>query len=103
MNLFILTGWTLERYLRDTTLDEKFTATELSTVKDQLAVVEQATKIKDDRITQLENTLAGLKSSVAMISEVLSRKPTIDEVEASLDRKKRTVSHTASSARPPTF
>ena len=88
--------------MQNAELDEKFTYTELSGLKEELAKVGQAAKIKDDRIAQLETTLSELKSTVSMISEVLSRKPTIDEVEASLDRKKRAANHNASSARLPT-
>src|SRR5207247_912221 len=38
-------------------LDEKFTQTELSTVKKDLAQMEQSAKIKDDRICQLEESM----------------------------------------------
>lgn len=69
-------------------LDEKFTATELSAVKDDLVRVEQAAKIKDDRIAVLEKSLADLKSEFAQISEVLKLNPSIGDVEAALLRKK---------------
>jgi integrase len=75
-------------------LDQKFAATELSAVKNEFAVFEQAAKIKDDRIMQLEKTLADLKSNVTMISEVLRTNPSIAEVEAALLRKKRAQSVT---------
>lgn len=68
-------------------LDQKFTATELSTVKDQLAQVQQSAKIKDDRIAILEKTVTDLQSNFAQISEVLGMKPSIADVEAAIARK----------------
>jgi hypothetical protein len=68
-------------------LDQKFSASELSTVKDQLAAVEQAAKIKDDRIRELQNTVTHLKSSVAMITELLAHNPSVAALEAAVKRK----------------
>lgn len=69
-------------------LDQKFTATELSAVKDDLAQVEQAAKIKDDRIAVLEKSLAKLQSEFAQVAEVLKLNPSIADVEAALRRKR---------------
>ena len=76
-------------------LDQKFTATELSVVKDELAQVEQAARIKDDRIVVLEKSLANLQSEFAQISEVLKLNPSIADVEAALLRKKTVVEKNA--------
>jgi hypothetical protein len=69
-------------------LDQKFTATELSAVKDDLAQVEQAAKIKDDRIAVLEKSLANLQSEFAQVAEVLKLNPSIVDVEAAVRRKR---------------
>jgi hypothetical protein len=70
-------------------LDQKFTATELSTVKDQLAQVQQSAKIKEDRIAILERTVTDLQSHFIQIAEVLRLKPSIADVEAAIARKTR--------------
>lgn len=70
-------------------LDQKFTATELSTVKDQLVQVEQSAKIKDDRIAQLEKTIVGLQASFSQVAEVLKLNPSVADVEAAIQRKKK--------------
>jgi vacuolar-type H+-ATPase subunit I/STV1 len=78
-------------------LDEKFAQIELGTVKDELARLEQATKIKDDRfeqatkikderIHQLEESLRILHQNLDAISRVLSLNPTAAEVEMALRR-----------------
>ncbi len=43
-------------------LDEKFTQTELSTVKAELSQIEEAARIKDERIRQLEASVAVMKA-----------------------------------------
>ena len=70
-------------------LDEKFTQTELGTVKDDLAQLEQATKIKDDRIRQLEESMRILHQNLDAISRVLSLKATAAQVAIALRRKKQ--------------
>ncbi|MBX7255930.1 MAG: tyrosine-type recombinase/integrase [Candidatus Hydrogenedentes bacterium] len=69
-------------------LDVKFTKTEISDVKDDLVKLQQETKIKDDRIAKLENSLADLKGNLKAITEILQRHPPIKALEAAL-RKKR--------------
>lgn len=69
-------------------LDLKFTKTEISDLKDDLTTIRQETKIKDDRIIKLEQSLTELQGNFQMIAEVLQKNPSIAEVEAAL-RKKR--------------
>ena len=69
-------------------LDEKFTQTELGTLKDDLTKVEQASKMKDDRIRQLEESMRLLQLNLDAVSQVLSLKPTAAEIEAALRRRK---------------
>ena len=69
-------------------LDEKFTQTELAMVKDDLAQLEQAAKIKDERIRQLEESTRLLQHNLDAVSRVLSLKPTLSQIENAL-RKKR--------------
>jgi integrase len=68
-------------------LDEKFTQTELSTVKSDLIHLEQTGKIKDERIRQLEESMRHLQQNLDAISKVLSLNPEMDEVKAVLERK----------------
>lgn len=70
-------------------LDEKFTRTELSTLKDDLVKVEQAAKIKDDRIKQLEQAMQTMRQDLDAVSKVLSLKPKEEDVQAVLGRKTR--------------
>ena len=68
-------------------LDEKFTQTELGAVKDELSELEQAAKIKDERIEQLEEAMATMRQNMDAVTKVLSLKPTAVEVEAALRRR----------------
>jgi capsule polysaccharide export protein KpsE/RkpR len=70
-------------------LDEKFTTTELSTVKAQLVQVEQAAKIKDERIAKLEQSLPVMQSNLQQITEVLKTNPSIAQIEAALERTRK--------------
>jgi hypothetical protein len=54
---------------------------------------EQAARIKDDRIQKLETTLAELQNNYRMVAEVLKLNPSIGEVEAVLERKRRRDGH----------
>lgn len=65
-------------------LDEKFTQTELSTLKDNLAKVEQASRIKDDQVRQLEESMLLLQQNLEAVSKVLTLKPTFEDVKAAL-------------------
>jgi len=69
-------------------LDEKFTQTELSTLKDVLTKVEQASKIKDDRIRQLEESMQLLQQNLDAVSRVLNLNPTAAEIEKALRAKR---------------
>jgi hypothetical protein len=53
-------------------LDEKFTQTELGTVKDDLVKMEEAVRIKDDRIRQLQESVQILQHNLQVVSQVLS-------------------------------
>ena len=70
-------------------LDEKFTQTELSTVKSDLVKLEQTTKIKDDRIRQLEENMRTLQDNFAAVSRVLQLNPSVEDIEKALQRKKK--------------
>ena len=69
-------------------LDEKFTATELSLLKEDLVKKEQADKIKDDRIRQLENTVTTMQQHFKTIAKTLALNPTIGDVEAVIQRRR---------------
>jgi integrase len=69
-------------------LDEKFTQTELGAVKDELVQLEQAAKIKNDRIEQLEQAMQAMQQNLDAVSKVLSLDPTPADVEAALRRKR---------------
>ena len=68
-------------------LDEKLTQTELSEVKSELIQLEQAGKIKDDRIRQLEQAMQTMRENLDVVTKVLNLKPKLDDVEAALRRK----------------
>lgn len=68
-------------------LDEKFTQTELGTLRDDLVKMEQAGKIKDDRIRQLEESVRALQQNLDEVSRVLNRNPPLEQVEAILRKK----------------
>ncbi len=69
-------------------LDEKFAQTELSTVKEELHRVEQAVRIKDERIQHLEDSLQLLHQNLDAVARVLRLNPSPGEIEAVL-RKQR--------------
>jgi len=70
-------------------LDEKFTQTELSTLKDDLSRVTQDNQIKAQRIEELQDSVEAMRQNVEMITEVLARNPSIRDVERALIRKRR--------------
>jgi hypothetical protein len=72
-------------------LDEKFTQTELSTLKDDLVRVSQENQIKSQRIDELQQSVEAMRRNLEMITEVLARNPNIREVEAALRRKRQLV------------
>lgn len=69
-------------------LDEKFTQTELGTLKDDFFKLEQAGRIKDDRIEQMEQAMQTVQASLDALVKVIQKFPTIKEVEVVLERKK---------------
>ncbi|MBI3852697.1 MAG: site-specific integrase [Verrucomicrobia bacterium] len=68
-------------------LDEKFTQTELGTLKDDIAKLEQAARIKDEKIRRMEETMELLLTNLNTVSKVLNLNPTMTEVESALQRK----------------
>ena len=75
-------------------LDIKFTKTEIGDLKDDFAKLQQETKIKDDRIAKLENSLTEVQENFRLVAEILQKNPSIADVEVSLHRKKRQASPT---------
>jgi integrase len=73
--------------MQNAELDEKFTHTELSSLKDDFLKLQQTTKIKDDRIAGLENAITELRSNVQMITEILQQNPSVAAVEAALRKR----------------
>jgi hypothetical protein len=70
-------------------LDEKVTQTELAILKDDLVKMEQANKVKDYRIRQLEEAIQLMQENLDGVAKVLGLKPTVEDVEAALQRKAR--------------
>jgi integrase len=108
--LCIRYGWTFSSDMPDVyisrtgvetkALEEKFSQTELSTVKDELARVKQDSRIKDEqtrqmeekkneRIQQLEQGMERQRRKLEDISRVLGLKPSVEELEAVLKRRTR--------------
>jgi integrase len=69
-------------------LEEKFTQIELGTLKDNFTKMEQADRIKDERIRQMEESMRIMEQNLKnVVSKVLSLNPEVDEVEAAIRRK----------------
>ena len=68
-------------------LDEKCPATELGQLKDELVKKEQADKIKDDRIRELETRFALLQDNFELIASTLQAGATPSDVESAIRRK----------------
>ena len=68
-------------------LDEKFTQTELGTLKDDFTKMEQASRIKDERIRQLEEAMLVLQKNFDAFSKLLNLNATPEQIEGVLDRK----------------
>ena len=68
-------------------LDDRFTQTELATVQNDLAKMEQIAKIKDCQIRQLEDSVRLLQRNLDAVSKVLRLNPRIEDVESALQRK----------------
>ena len=69
-------------------LDDKFTQTELGTLKDDLAKLDQAARIKDDRIKQLEQAMQTMQENLETVAKVMQKNPTVEGVEAAIKRKR---------------
>ena len=69
-------------------LDEKFTQTELSTLKDDLSRLSRDNHLKDERILQLQRSIAELTKNFQSIQQILAANPTIQDVESALRRKR---------------
>jgi len=74
-------------------LDEKFTQTEMAVMRSELAKVEQSGKIKDERIAALETSLNETQRHLAAIAEVLTLKPTSQQLQRVLMHKVKAESH----------
>jgi hypothetical protein len=70
-------------------LDTKFANVELGSLKDELAQLQQQTKIKDERIISLQQNINEMQKNLAMIAEVLAMKPTVKEIERAMERKRK--------------
>jgi len=71
-------------------LDEKFTQTELGALKQELTKMDQALRIKDERLSQMAQTVERMQAEmVETVEKVLRLNPTIQQVEAVLHRKVR--------------
>jgi integrase len=68
-------------------LDEKFTQTENSDLKENQVRLEQTTRIQSERIGQLENGMHILRQNLDAVSKALDLNPTDAEVEMVLHRK----------------
>jgi hypothetical protein len=69
-------------------LDEKFNQTELSTLKDDLSRLSRDNHLKDERIQNLEQSIADLTNNFQSIQHILAANPTIQDVESAVRRKR---------------
>ena len=69
-------------------LDQKFTHTELSQLKDDLTAVRQETRIKDETIQKMSQTIEQLQNNLESINRILAHHPTVQDVEAAIQRKR---------------
>ena len=75
------------------TLDEKFTQTELSTLKTDLAKVNEEARIKDERLLQLQDTVRVLSENLdRVVSAVLNISSEPEAIKAALQRKRIAIS-----------
>jgi integrase len=69
-------------------LEEKFTQIELGTLKDDFTKMEQADRIKDERIRQMEESMRIMEQNLKnVVSKVLNLNPTPEQIEDVLHRK----------------
>jgi integrase len=69
-------------------LDEKFTQTRLGTVEAELVQMEQASRIKDDRIRQLEDSVRAADEKFTVVFEVLRVTSNDTAIREALERKR---------------
>jgi hypothetical protein len=69
-------------------LDIKFTNTELPNVKDDLAKVQQESKIKDERMARLEQELTELQKNLSVVSAIVKTNPSAQRIETALRKRK---------------
>lgn len=69
-------------------LDEKFTQTELSTVKTEVDELRQTDRIKGERLRQMEEAMRLVQSQYAAMAEILSLIQDATIIEAALKRKR---------------
>jgi integrase len=70
-------------------LDEKFTQTELGTLKTELARINDAVRIKDERLLQLQETVRSLSENVSRVAQVINISDDAALLKAVLERKRR--------------
>ena len=63
--------------------------TELGSLKDDLLKMEQATRIKDDRIRQLEESIKLFRENLDVVAKALTFKPSPEELQLALRRKEQ--------------
>lgn len=68
-------------------LDDKFARTTLEEYQSRLSRMEQESKFKDERLITMERELGLIKNSLPLISEILEKNPTKEDLKAALDRK----------------
>jgi site-specific recombinase XerD len=71
--------------MQTTAADEKFQQTELGTLRDELSKVEQAAKIKDERIAALEAQQASMNDRLALLAHVLALSPSATQIKKALE------------------
>ena len=75
--------------MEDKALDERFTQTELGTLKDELAQMKLAAKIDHDRIHQLEEALVVILQNQDVFSSISSLNPTVADLQTALRQKRQ--------------
>jgi len=92
-------GWKFSSPMRDIcisragmeskALDEMFTRTELGTVKSELVQMEQAGRIKDERLRQMEDSMRSRQDQVATLGEILSHHPSEAQLKDAIIKSAR--------------
>lgn len=70
-------------------LDQKFTQTELSSLKDDVVRVSQENQIKGQRIEGPQASIEAMRRSKEMITEILASNPSVRDVGKALKRRAR--------------